>query len=146
RIRADAERQREGGHSRETGIFAHSAQPEMDVLRQVFNQSYSPGIAALLLTPLDASHGAQRGIARLLRRHAFGDVFLDLPIEVIAEFLIQLLLDLAAAKERAQPQRRGIKPVFETHLSSLLEWRHTRDGGGEAIPICSNPTPLLQLV
>jgi len=34
---------------------------------------------------------------------ASDDVFFDLPIDMIAKFLVQFLLDLAAAKKRAQP-------------------------------------------
>src|SRR5215510_2093108 len=92
----------------------------MKILYQVFNQLHSSHIAALLLTPLDAAHREQRGVARLLRRHAFGDVFFNLPIDVIAELLVQFLLDLRAAKERSKPQWQGVEPVFDTHLSSLL--------------------------
>src|SRR5262245_62244185 len=91
----------------------------MKVLYQVFNPPHSSHIAALLLPPLDAAYREQRGVARLLRRHAYGDVFFSLTLEVIAKFLVQLLINLGAAKERAQPQRRGIKPVFKTHTPSL---------------------------
>jgi len=51
----------------------------------------------------NASESSQRGVARLYGRQTFGDEFFNLPIEVIAELLVQFLLDLAAAKERAQP-------------------------------------------
>jgi hypothetical protein len=39
----------------------------------------------------------------LLLSFASDDVFFDLPIDMIAKFLVQFLLDLAAAKKRAQP-------------------------------------------
>src|SRR5262249_56788416 len=35
----------------------------------------------------------------------------------------------------SQAQRNGIKPVFDPHLLSLLEFHYTRDGCGEAIPV-----------
>src|SRR5262249_7828815 len=69
-----------------------------------------------------------------LRRHTFSDVFFDLSIDVIAELFIQLLLDLTPAEDRSQAQRYGVEPVFDSHISSLPEWRRACDGGGESIP------------
>src|SRR5262249_49493262 len=57
-----------------------------------------------------------RGVSRLLLRHASGDVFFDLPLDVILKLLVQFLLDLATAEDRAQAQRYGVEPMFETHL------------------------------
>ena len=49
----------------------------------------------MLFNPADRS---QRGIPGLSRRHPSGEVFLDLPVEVIAEFLVQFLFDSPAAQ------------------------------------------------
>src|SRR5262249_2245414 len=105
RVGPNPEREREHGHRREARTLAQSPQSVAEILHHVFNPPHASRIAALLLSLFNASESAQRGVSRLFRRHAFGDVFFDLPIEVIAEFFVEFLLDLAAAEDRSQAQR-----------------------------------------
>src|SRR5262249_11905484 len=82
---------------------------------------HTPHIAALFLAPLDAAHRAKRGVARLLRRHAPGDVFFDLPLNLIAYFLVLL----------ATGPRRPVELGATIILARL--------------PLSLDPTSLLQL-
>ncbi len=135
RVRADAQRQREDGNQGESGILQQHSRAVTKILQQVLDEADSSHIAAFLLSLLNTAQGAQGSVARLLRCHAFSDIFLNLPLEVIADLLVQFLLDLLAAEQGAQPQRDRVEPAFETHLSTLLKLHYMRDGGREPGPI-----------
>jgi hypothetical protein len=55
-------------------------------------------------------------MARLSVRHSFAKVLLDLSLKVVAEFLVQFLLDSPAPQKGPQSKRHCIKPALKAHL------------------------------
>jgi hypothetical protein len=78
-------------------------------------------------------------------RKPIGDAFLDFALQVELQFLIGLLTEVTAAKERAQAKGDGVQPMLWAHRnlprrvlrSGLLESDDMRNGGGEAAPVGS---------
>jgi hypothetical protein len=64
-------------------------------------------IAALLLPLIDGAHVTQRLRTGGGQGHARGGVLVDRPLEVVLEFLGELLLDATAAKQRAETQAKA---------------------------------------
>ena len=74
-------------------------------------------IAALLLPLIDGAHVTQRLRTRGGHRHARGDVLVDRPLEMVLEFLGELLLDAPAAKQRAETQAKTSSPTHRGFLA-----------------------------
>jgi hypothetical protein len=53
-------------------------------------------------------------------------VVLDLALEVVLDFIIQLLVHLTSPDDRSNPERERVEPMFEAH-GTLLIGRITRD-------------------
>src|SRR5262249_12009312 len=97
------------------------------------DKSYASHIPAFLLVLLCSNKCAQRRVPSLVLRHPDGDVFLDLPLKVVAQLFIQLIFDTIAPEERTKPQRHGVQPAFETHCLCLLELHDFRDNRRQAV-------------
>ena len=98
-VRADAERQRENGHERESGIRAQHACGISNVANGVVNQRQTASVATgifLLVQSANRDHGPA---ACLLKRHAAGDLRLDMLFEVEAEFSVEFGIDLLGSEE-----------------------------------------------
>jgi hypothetical protein len=76
----------------------HLANPEAKILQQLIDQIRSPHVPALLLPLFKPDEFPERCAARLLATHTRGDVFLDLSIQVISQFFVQLVFDPTAQK------------------------------------------------
>jgi hypothetical protein len=77
------------------------------VLHELVDQINSPHIAAILFSLLEAYEFAERGVARFPATHAGGDVFINLALEVIPQFFVELRFDPAARDERPNPQSQN---------------------------------------
>ena len=80
------------------------AQRVAQILEEVLHERDAAGVAALLLDEARRAEGAQRGRARLGRRHACRHVLVDLLLEVERDLLLQRLLGVPGAKQRRQAQ------------------------------------------
>ena len=99
---ADAQREdpdhRRGGNRRAREVTGREA----NVLNRVFDHVHAARVPARFLRRLDAAEGAQRSLARLLARHAAGDIRRHAPVDVVADLVVELLLDASAAEHRSQ--------------------------------------------
>ena len=48
--------------------------------------------------------GPERGQPRVLVTHAGGDIFVDLPLQVIPQFLLEFVFDLRRQEQRTKPK------------------------------------------
>ncbi len=100
RRRTDAERDRDHDGGREARRLAQDADGVPQVARQILEPPGAARAPHLLLRLLDAAELEQRPPARLLRVHAAPHVLLRLPLDVVAQLLVELAL-LAATEEYA---------------------------------------------
>jgi hypothetical protein len=117
----DPERQRDQGNRRESRAAPEQPSAVPKILNHVVDDADAARIPAFLLRLLDAAEPAQRRAARLIRRHAAGDIRLGLPGEVILDLVVEIAVDAAAPEERSQPERKGVDPAFESHGSGLFD-------------------------
>src|ERR1700687_167336 len=76
-------------------------------------------VSHLLFPLFQPVHRAHRRVARFFWGKPIGDAFLDFVLQVKLELFVQLLLDVAAAKEGAQAKRDGVQPMLWAHGISL---------------------------
>ncbi len=86
------------------GCLREHADAVAQVLHRVRQERDAPGVAAGFLHLFGAAERAPCRRARLVGRAAGGELFGDLAIEVIADFLVQLAFDARAAEQRCQPE------------------------------------------
>lgn len=103
RRRANAESEREDRRRGESAVVRERAQCIARVAREVFQHAHAARVPTFLLAALHTAHRPQRRRPGLLEGHARRHMHVDLPLEVIAQLLIELCLHLAATKERTQP-------------------------------------------
>jgi hypothetical protein len=72
-------------------------------LNQVFEALHPARIAARLFLLLEALHVTPRRISRVIERQTLLEVLFNFPLQVVLQFVVEVLLDLAATKERPQP-------------------------------------------
>ena len=115
RAEADAEREdsdhRRGGNRRARAVTGREAK----VLNRVLEHVHAPHVPARFLRLLDAAKGAQRRLARLLARHAAGDIRRHAPVDVVADLLVELLLDASAAEDRSQAKPQSGQQAPQPH-------------------------------
>lgn len=95
----DTERDGEDRGGGEPGGAAHEPDTVAEVLREDVEPAGAAGVAAFFLELGDATHGAKGGGAGFGRRQAGLPVALDLPIEVVAELLVELPIGVGAVDE-----------------------------------------------
>ena len=88
---------------------------EAKVLNRVLDHVHAPHVPARFLRLLDAAEGAQRRLARLLARHAAGDIRRHAPVDVVADLVVELLLDASAAEHRSQSKPQGGQQAPQPH-------------------------------
>ena len=115
RIGAQAERQSEHDDGAEARVLAKAARAIADVLKRGLQEAHSASIATALLCLIEPADLAQGLPPRLLRAHARVRALPDGFLQVIPQLLVQLLFHSPAPKERTQPKRNRVQPVFETH-------------------------------
>ena len=114
-VRADAERERQDRHGREDRTAAQEPQSIPQVAHRVLGDADPALIAAVVLVQRDAAQGAKGRATRLRGGHAALEVEVDLPIEVVLQFVIELALDRVPLEQRSQAKREHIAPAVETH-------------------------------
>jgi len=113
RIRADAEPKCKHHRKRETGLGAQAAQCVREILHEMFDEADTACLSNLLLSPLDAAECSERGRARIGRRHPRGDVLRGLPLDVKAQFVVELALHGGAPDECAQPVQQIAQQIAQ---------------------------------
>ena len=104
---ADAEREdpdhRRGDNRRAREVTDREA----NVLDRVFDHVHASHVPARFLRLLDAAEGAHRRLTGLLGRHAAGDILRHAPVDVVADLVVEFLLDAVAAEHRSQSKPQG---------------------------------------
>jgi hypothetical protein len=93
-----------------------------EVLEKFFQPAHAAGITAFFLALLDPARIEQGGAARLLSAKAIGDALFRFALEMIAQFLVQFVLDRASPEQRTNPERNGMEPAFEIHAHASFKF------------------------
>src|SRR5208282_328682 len=84
------------------------AQAEAKVLPQLLKPYEAPYFPRIFLDPRHVAELAQRSIPRSLRRQAALDVVLRLPLDEVADVLVEVLHHALAAPEQPIPEAHGL--------------------------------------
>jgi hypothetical protein len=98
RIRANTQAESQNRSACKGGILNEAAQCVPHITHEILDEVHSPDIATLFLTLVQSCKRAHGGTPRVLAGHPFGDVFVSLPLDVIAHFFFELSLELTAPK------------------------------------------------
>ena len=98
-IGADAQSKRDNGRYAEARVLPERAQPVSQVLPEVFDKPRTARIATRFLDLLYAPERAQRREARFLGAHPRGDIVLDQPLEMEAQFFVHLAVQTRGAEK-----------------------------------------------
>src|SRR5262245_42180528 len=112
-VRADPDGERSDGDCGEQWTASEHSQRIAQIANGHVDQREAARVAALLLARLDAADRPQRRV----RRHATRDERVDLPFDVVLDFVIQLTFDRIPSEERSQLQRKDMTPAFEPHVT-----------------------------
>jgi hypothetical protein len=93
---------------------------ETEILHSMLDEVHPSHIAALLFSLLEATKGTQGGVARFLRRHTPRDIGFDSPFKMVAELVLEVLLDLIAAEKRPESQPHRVEQS-QDHITSVTE-------------------------
>src|SRR5262249_8096719 len=93
-IRANAQRQRDHGNQREARILHQHSRAVAQVLPKLFKPAHPASVAAPLLRLLYDAESLASGVARLFRTHPKPYVLFNLPLDVIAQLLVEFALHL----------------------------------------------------
>ena len=99
----------------ESAMVEQLTDREAQILGAAIDEGHVAHVPALFLPLLDAAEGAQRGAACVLARHSLGHIRFDAPLEMIANLIVQVLLDAAAADERSPAQRHDVEQTQQAH-------------------------------
>ncbi len=88
---------------------------EAQVLDRVFDHAHAADVPARFLRLFDAAEGAQRRLARLLGRDAAGDLRRHPPVDVVADLVVELLLDASAAEYGSQSKPQSGQQAPQPH-------------------------------
>ena len=91
-------------------------QREPKILESMVHDVQAAHIAALLSSLVDPAEGTQGGIARFVGCHPARDLGLDSPFEMVAELVLEVLLDLIAAEQGAQSQAYRVEQAQQAHV------------------------------
>ena len=98
----EAERQRDDCRACEDGRFPQLTEREAAILPQVVEQIQSPHVATLLFPLLDPRRRSTSRGASLFGGQAGGQVCVDLAFDVVAQLVVELLLDAGRLQKRSQ--------------------------------------------
>ena len=73
-------------------------------------------VPALLFPLLEAIHGANGNPPRFGGGNAPRDLFLDSPLEVVTELVLEIQLNLASPEQRPQAKRHGVDQMPKSHF------------------------------
>src|SRR5690606_36876736 len=122
RVGADAEREGADHGDGEAGARADAAPGIAKVLPGDLEPGDAPARAAFFLHPLDAPEGEPRLAPGFPGRRARRDQLLRLPLEVEADFLVELAIDVVGPEDRAEPVPQ-LAPEVAEHRASVSPCR-----------------------
>ena len=88
-VHADAQRQRQNDYRREPRIADQHAQPIPDILQQLFEPHPAPDRPRVFFHARNVAEFAERRVARLLGRYAALDVVARLPLDMVANVVVE---------------------------------------------------------
>src|SRR5262249_51285338 len=98
RVGADAEAEGDDHRGGEPWRAAQAAKREGETARELLERARATRVAHLFLLIRNSAEAPYRCFARVSGRHASADVLLGLAIDVIAHLVVELTLDVVAAK------------------------------------------------
>jgi hypothetical protein len=116
-VRSNAESERENRHGGEARIALKLPQAVTEVLQEIFEVIDLAHVTALLFDLVFAAQLAQGGVARFLRGHSHGGLFLHQFLKVKAKFVGKLTLDAALPEKRTESKRHFVKPAHNQRFS-----------------------------
>src|SRR4029079_12275990 len=107
------ERDRDQGSNRECRALRERPDREAEVLKERLDAYDDVGVARLFTDAHPPAKALDRIAARVLRRHAGGDVVLDARLDVVLQLLVDLGVEVAASKDvgEAIEQRHKVRRV-----------------------------------
>ena len=121
-VRAQPECQGKDDNHAKRRILAQEAKAIAKVLKKFFQPAHAARVAAFFLALLDSAQIEQGGAARFVGAEAIGDALFGSALEVIAQFLVQFILDCAPSKQRTNAERNDMEPAFETHAHASFKF------------------------
>src|SRR5882724_1658061 len=125
-VRADAERERENCDGRESGIFHQTTESIAQVLRETFQPTENVHVARPFFLEREIPKTFLRGFPCFTRRHSGADAVCNAPVEVIAQFFVELdvsPLSLPQSSQTSNPRHR-LFPSNENRITrSAKHWR-----------------------
>ena len=100
------------------------SQAEPQILHAVLDEGHSTRVATGLHVLGDGAQAAPGQKASLFRSQAGGNAFLDLPFQVVPQFLLELTLDSLSAEQRPKAKAGLCEPPRHVVSAPLL--RHAR--------------------
>src|SRR5262249_30637474 len=99
--RAHADAKRQYGECREARPSCQCSHGEAHILTQHVERCTDSHITDVLLHLFDATDPQSRGPARIIRRHALRNFFLDEQVDITVDFVAEVPFDAVAAQEIA---------------------------------------------
>jgi hypothetical protein len=103
RVRAHTERDRDGRRRGKAGGPKDGAKRITDVTPQVLQEAHPESITVFLLDLFQPAELELHAPPRFVSVHPVAGVPLDLPVQMEAQFLVELVFDARANQERTQP-------------------------------------------
>jgi hypothetical protein len=116
RVRADAERQRQGSNQRESRMLKQTAPGIVHVLSQIVDQSETQSLSRLFFDQRQTAHRAQRRRAGCLDAHPHRDVLVNLSLEMKRKLRVELVLDTGPPEERSDSEHQLVQPAHTVSL------------------------------
>jgi hypothetical protein len=139
-VRADGQRQREHNHDCKAGTLSQGAQRVSQVAPEGFDVIRTSHIAAFLLNLRYATQLAERCAAGFGGQHARGEILFQLPFEMKAQFLVEIFLHAAAARQGAHLHPEDIPPAPQLHCTITSSTaRDKRPHWASSFASCARP-------
>jgi hypothetical protein len=138
-IRADSQGQHKDGNTSEPRRFTQPAESVLDVLRQSLNQMNAAGLAALFLDLVRAAKHKTGLAASFRERQARLDKFIDLPVDMKMQLIVEFSLHGLAAKQSTEANQEVShhRPLLgsSSMVCLLRGLQHLGNGRGERLPV-----------
>ncbi len=121
RVHTDTDAQRQERGYGEHGSFPQAPESVTRVLNQVLDPAHTALIADLLLDDLHSSKAKVRLASRLSFVHPEPHVPLDIPLEMEANLLVQLILYSARREQCPDPVGQSSQPAHRSLLFSTSD-------------------------
>src|SRR5262249_47136954 len=134
-VGTDADREGEDSRNREHRVPPQLPHGVTQIAAYRFNQTQSACVAALLLPLLHSTHLPKGGVTRVVPRGPGSNVVGNQTLQVVLQFLGELLFNAAAPKQRTKAQAKFFGPAHDRRLSSS-RFNDQRDRGRQPFPLC----------